>query len=499
MKKNRIIVFISLIIMCFLVNADELDDMKNEQAKVKTKNALFNPIPDSTLIVPFHFFELSTSKIDAQKFSAQIGFSDYENSFMIGIETPILKNGDSKPITNSGLAKSTNVSFGFQKIFWKPEMDRILFTGIRLEFLKFIISFIQDNLNDKEIDILATEKVNKILKDTALCNAVGLENEQKNLIYKKFDNELYLKKIAAFKAGLSTEDELNNDLKNLIYLNIDNEAYLKKLADFKSGLCTEVELNNELKKLIRKNDEEYLKKVNNLKSRLLNILKEKLATINQELLLNKNPKNKKEGISTTLGTLITYRNLTAEYRQKVDEDCIKWNNFSFITGVQAKIGTISNEYLEDTKSMRSIEDIKEEQKYNFSLKGSAGMVLKDDSVLSISILYENYFKPGDSFEISIPFGEDELHCIKELSVGMLQKKQDVSLGIEYKKIFMKWLGINPRLVYQDHDFYLRLPVYFLQLKDKEKYKGLNGGTFFEWNVTENNFKAGVFIGATIND
>jgi len=178
---------------------------------------------------------------------------------------------------------------------------------------------------------------------------------------------------------------------------------------------------------------------------------------------------------------------------------INWGT-PIIVGGNFKFGKRGFTFLKDESSLE-LTDI---QKTNYALNLSIGMVLKKMTVVLLTFQEEIAFDAGKQLKIMLPYKQTEAYYEAEISEKVPEEKKSTKVILEVKRNFSNNIGVNPSLSYtfNDNEIFFRFPLYFLQYKEKEAFKGLNGGLFFEWKSKSNdikflkeNYRFGLFLGA----
>ncbi len=177
-----------------------------------------------------------------------------------------------------------------------------------------------------------------------------------------------------------------------------------------------------------------------------------------------------------------YRGITvADFDDKTIADF--WSDKGNDLGIPVLIGfgyaVAKNEidYILDSFSVSP----KNENRTNHNLRFTAGLYLKDRSVISLSAIQEIKFESGDPINRNFPLNSSGLSYNKDVTVGEPVKKNLTRIQLDYRKAFYRKgvisFAIAPSIAFRtsENSLAIELPLYFLNMKEEKKVKGLQGG------------------------
>ncbi len=187
----------------------------------------------------------------------------------------------------------------------------------------------------------------------------------------------------------------------------------------------------------------------------------------------------KKGIAT--GTA-AYRGITvADFDDKTIADfwSAKGNDLGIpvLIGFGYSIAKNEIDYVLDSFSVSP----KNENRTNHNLRFTAGLYLKDRSVISLSAIQEIKYESGDPINRNFPLNNSGLSYNKDVTVGEPVKKNLTRIQLDYRKAFYRKgvisFAIAPSIAFRtrENSLAIELPLYFLNMKEEKKVKGLQGG------------------------
>ncbi len=219
--------------------------------------------------------------------------------------------------------------------------------------------------------------------------------------------------------------------------------------------------------------------------------------------------NKIKNIISNVGenerdSIISYRNLSDEYKKKADERVFQWKGNSMIFGITGEVSKKNFSYYSDVQ--KSIIEKSARLPYEFSL--SIGKVFRNELILLASCQFTNSYDGGAVNEYLIPIPGSESYQQESLSGRKPERKIDTKIIVESRKYLAKNLGFAPSISYsiKTKNLETTIPFYFISYKEKEEIKGLNGGLFISWvssinkiEFKEKNLNIGIFFGVLFDD
>lgn len=120
-------------------------------------------------------------------------------------------------------------------------------------------------------------------------------------------------------------------------------------------------------------------------------------------------------------------------------------------------------------------------KTNHNIRITIGLLTKKRSLISLSVVKEIKYESGDPISMNFPLNGTGLSFSKEVTLGSPVKKDVTRLQVDYRQSFYKdgviSFAIAPSVAYRtvQKSIVVDVPVYFLNFKEDQKVKGLQGG------------------------
>jgi hypothetical protein len=194
-----------------------------------------------------------------------------------------------------------------------------------------------------------------------------------------------------------------------------------------------------------------------------------------------------------------YSELTPEEKIRM-ERIFTYRKFVPFIGARAKAGKKEFDFFTDTTLLAT--DSKEV--YEYEGKFILGSMITNHSSAAISVIGQEYYDPGDAGTYNLPTTNTGISKQEELYMAAPVLKQKLAIQAEYRIILGEGkYAFQPIIVTDLTNKILdaRVQFYFLNLKEEDKFKGLNGGLFagyrtgkeFETGIKKENFLIGVFF------
>lgn len=204
-------------------------------------------------------------------------------------------------------------------------------------------------------------------------------------------------------------------------------------------------------------------------------------------------------------TLIqTYTDLTPDERLKL-ESLLTYVKFLPFIGLKAKVGYKSFDFFTDT----TLSKIDTQDLYEYEGRFILGSQLTNHSSFAASFIAQAYYDAGDAGIFNRATINPGVSKQQELYPYKPELKTKINVQIEYRKIMKEGkYAIQPIISADLNNQILdaKLQFYFLNLKEEDKFKGLNGGVFigyrtgkqFETGFKKDNILVGVFFSPVFN-
>ncbi len=170
-------------------------------------------------------------------------------------------------------------------------------------------------------------------------------------------------------------------------------------------------------------------------------------------------------------------------------------------GMRIKGARKDFDYFSDTSLLNNIIS---NTNYPFELKLYGGYRFSNHFSIALSAIYQQYYDAGDAniYNITVKPGTS----IQRTDILLLtpEKKDKINIQAECRWMAVgNSIGLNPILMIDAKNKIadVRVQFYFLNLKEEDVFKGLNGGVFigyrtdkeFGFSASKNNFLAGIFF------
>lgn len=206
-----------------------------------------------------------------------------------------------------------------------------------------------------------------------------------------------------------------------------------------------------------------------------------------------------------IDTIQKYTDLTSDERIELERilTYTKWLPF---IGIKAKTGRKSYDFFTDTTlSATSSKDV-----YEYEGRFILGSQITNHSSFAASVIMQQYYDAGDAALFNRTTNANTLVSKQEeLFLTSPELKTKINIQIEYRGLMKQGkYALQPIIAADLNNKILdaRLQFYFLNLKEEDKFKGLNGGMFigyrtgkdFATGVKKDNILVGIFFSPSFN-